>query len=142
MPSLLIVEDEVELRSLLKNAFRAAGFEVQVAQEGSAVPALCKVKVPDLVISDIYMPGRGGLELLMDLKREHPNLKIIIMSGDVTAGDLLPVARTLGADRTFMKPFIISELVDAAFEVLGADARARHVQGWRLDKRKHSRSGF
>jgi DNA-binding response OmpR family regulator len=72
------------------------------------------------VITDLVMPDKEGLETIMELRRKHPAVKIIAMSGGgrINARDFLRVAKVLGADRTFTKPFLSQELIAAIDDLL------------------------
>ncbi len=73
-----------------------------------------------MVITDIFMPEKEGIETIRDLKRQFPQVKIIAMSGGGRKGnfDFLEMAETLGADRSFSKPFERQEMLDAIRELL------------------------
>ena len=118
MRSILVIEDDAEMRRMLQQLLAAAGYEVRTADDGKAAGALCESKPPDLVITDIYMPNKDGLEVIMDLRASFPQVKIIAMSGQLTRKNMLPVALTLGAVRTLPKPFEIDELLQTVKEVL------------------------
>ena len=78
-------------------------------------------RAPDLVITDIFMPGHDGIEVLLELRKAFPTLKVIAMSGGDGRGvlNLLEDAELLGADRTIPKPFTPGELIAAVNDVLG-----------------------
>ena len=83
-----------------------------------ARPAALRAQPPDLVITDIYMPDRGGLEVIIELRKKFPTIKIIAISGNVSGKNALRVAETLGAQRTLRKPFPVPELVQAAEQLV------------------------
>jgi len=118
MRSVIIVEDRPELQCVLKSALSSQGYEVRSALDGTAMGELCAAKPPDLVITDIYMPEKDGLEVIIELRKEFPTVKIIAISGNVSANNALRVAETLGAQRTFRKPFQVPELVQAVRQLL------------------------
>ena len=118
MRSVIIVEDRPELQCVLKSALSSQGYEVRSALDGTAMSELCATKPPDLVITDIYMPNRDGLEVIMDLRQHCPKTRIIAISGQITTKNMLPAASTLGAARTLAKPFQPEELLAAVEDVL------------------------
>ena len=75
---------------------------------------------PDLVILDIFMPEKEGIETILDLRQTDPGLKVIVMSGGGVSGcfDYLRHAEYFGALRTFSKPFCVSEMVEAVEAVV------------------------
>ena len=120
MKRILIAEDEESLRQLLAQALERRGYEVQTAPDGAAALKLFKERPADLVITDILMPEVEGLETIVALRKQRPNLKIIAISGGgyFAGGDYLPVAEALGANRTLAKPFTIQELEEAVKSLL------------------------
>ena len=118
MQSILVIEDDSELLLMLQETLAQAGYEVRAAADGKQAAILCQIKPPDLVITDIYMPNKDGLEVIMDLRAKFPKTKIIAISGQITTKNMLPVALTLGAARTLAKPFLPEELLKVVQEVL------------------------
>jgi DNA-binding response OmpR family regulator len=118
---ILVVDDDESLRDLLKMMLRHAGYEVVTASNGIAGIKEFRAAAFDLVITDVIMPEKEGLETISDLRREFPNVKIIAMSGGgkFLKLDLLQVAQRLGAQRTLNKPFNQMELLETIKEVLG-----------------------
>jgi len=121
MPRILIIEDEVQVRKLTRQMLELEGFEVLEASDGDSGLRTFKQNDIDLIITDIIMPGKEGIETILELKREHPDTKIIAMSGGGRMGPdgYLELARKFGADHTFSKPFDRQELVQAVKELLG-----------------------
>lgn len=120
MPRILIVDDDDSVRGLIATTLRATGFDVQTASDGrEAVEAFAKAPA-DLVITDLVMPEKDGIEIVLELRKAHPDLPIIAMSGQSSHSPLyLGMAKRLGARRTLEKPFTIKTLVAAVKEVLG-----------------------
>jgi len=118
MRSILVIEDDANLRLVLEQMLTAAGYNVRTAVDGKQGTTLCRATPPDLVITDIYMPNRDGLEVIMDLRQHCPKTRIIAISGQITTKNMLPAASTLGAARTLAKPFQPQELLAAVEEVL------------------------
>jgi DNA-binding NtrC family response regulator len=121
MARILVIDDEVQLRSVVRRILERAGHEVVEAGDGEAGLKLHRERGADLVLADIFMPGRDGIELIRDLKAEAPGTKIIVMSGGGRRGnlDLLDDARLLGATRALRKPFELAALVALVRDVLG-----------------------
>jgi len=120
MKRILIVEDEAGLRGLMCQALERCGYGVQGAGDGRAALALFQQQPADLVITDILMPEVEGLETIVSLRKQRPNLKIIAISGGgyYAGHDYLPVAQALGAARTLSKPFTCEELEAAVRSLL------------------------
>ena len=120
MGRVMVVEDDAAVRELLREILKRAGHEVMAAVNGKEAIALYKENRADLIITNILMPEKEGLETIQDLRREYPDVKIIAISGGGQIGpaDYLEVARRFGALRTFSKPFDRKELLKAVGELL------------------------
>jgi DNA-binding response OmpR family regulator len=120
MARILVIDDEVQLRGVVRRILERAGHEVVEAGDGEAGLKLHREHGADLVLLDIFMPGRDGIEMIRDLKTEAPGTKIIVMSGGGRRGnlDLLDDARLLGASRALRKPFELAELLALVQELL------------------------
>lgn len=113
MKHILLVEDDEALRTLLTRVLRRAGYEVSEAHNGNEAERILLQESIDLVVSDMLMPGKDGIELLMDVRKNRPDLKIVAMSGGgyTGTGTYLSLAKALGATRTLNKPFEGHELI-------------------------------
>jgi len=120
MARVLVVDDEPALRDTMRRMLERAGHEVIVAADGTAALDLMKTQTVDLIITDIFMPGQDGLELLRRLRSAGKNPKVIAVSGGDRTGtmDLQEHAQGLGARRTLSKPFELRTLLDTVAEVL------------------------
>jgi DNA-binding response OmpR family regulator len=120
MARILVIDDEVQLRAVVRRILERAGHEVVEASDGEAGLKLHREHGADLVLLDIFMPGRDGIEMIRDLRAEAPRTKIIVMSGGGRRGnlDLLDDARLLGASRALRKPFELAELLALVQELL------------------------
>ena len=119
MARILVIDNEQLARFAIRKMLLSAGHQVVEAENGVVATDLCKVEAFDLVITDILMPEKEGIATIHELKREFPNAKIIAVSGGgFTGKDYLPMAKDLGADYTFPKPFRIEELIQALNELL------------------------
>ncbi|HNW57183.1 MAG TPA: response regulator [Bacteroidales bacterium] len=120
MAGILIVEDEKELREMLKLSFVKRKYSVLEAENGKDAIVHFRPSVTDLVVTDLIMPEEDGLKVIMKLKELKPSIKIIAISGGGKVGpaSYLNLAKALGADATFSKPFSINELIQRVEELL------------------------
>ena len=121
MARILIIEDDDQFRTMLRKMLETAGYnDIEEAANGSIGVKLFRQNPFDLVITDIVMPDKEGLEMITELVRDYPRIKIIAMSGGGRTGtqNYLKMAKYLGAGRTLAKPFEYSVLIDAVQELL------------------------
>lgn len=121
MPSILVVDDEDQIRQLIRTTFEEAGYRVEEASNGKEALDQYRRTPTDLVITDILMPDQDGLECISTLRRESPNVKIIAITGGsdmIGVLGFLDVAKMLGAHRTLQKPFEMKTLLDAVDSAL------------------------
>jgi CheY-like chemotaxis protein len=123
----LVVDDNPDMRSFLRIVLERAGFEAQAAADGDRALELQREHPADVLITDIYMPERDGIELIQQFKSRFRQVKIIAMSGggQVAKHDFLPVAVNLGADAVLYKPFAADTLLRTVEELAARSARAR-----------------
>ncbi|MEW6347495.1 MAG: response regulator [Thermodesulfobacteriota bacterium] len=122
MARILVIEDETDIRGLYKRFLEQAGHEVMEAPDGEEGVRLYRKTAADLVITDIIMPEKEGIETIMELRKDFPEVKIIAISGGgkaMPSSTCLSLAKGLGATKTLAKPFKRQELLDAVAEVLG-----------------------
>lgn len=122
MPRILIIDDEEEMRSMLRQMLEQAGYDVQEAADGAQGIELCNATMPDLIITDIIMPEKEGVETIISLHRDEPDLPIIAISGGgrLAATDFLSMAKKFGARHALSKPFRREQLLDAVHDCLPA----------------------
>jgi CheY-like chemotaxis protein len=128
MARILVIDDDNDVRSLAQDVLRSAGHEVVVAADGAQGIELQRAKPAAVVITDILMPEKEGLETIRDLKHEFPGLKIIAISGAgkrVKSTAYLLTARELGAQALLRKPFKSDALVQTVREVLQSPVEKR-----------------
>ncbi len=116
MPSVLVVDDQDQVRQLIRETLEQAGYEVEEASDGKESLDRYRVRSTDVVIMDILMPDQDGLETIMTLRQEFPDIRIIAMTGGsdtVGIPNFLDVAKMLGARRALQKPFELKVLLDA-----------------------------
>jgi DNA-binding response OmpR family regulator len=120
MAKLLLVDDNQELLGIQGEFLRMSGHEVLTAANGGEALAHAARETFDLVITDIIMPDKDGIEVIVALRKNMPALKVIAISGGgrLNAKDYLSIARKLGASATLAKPFSGSELVATVAQVL------------------------
>jgi YesN/AraC family two-component response regulator len=121
MHKILIVDDEVSILIMLKRMLERAGYEVYTAANGYEALKVYEREKPQLIITDIIMPEKEGLELIIDLRKTNPDLKIIAISGGgrIQPYNYLPSASLFGANMTFHKPLDPKEFVAAVNKLLG-----------------------
>ncbi|MGD0582178.1 MAG: response regulator [Bacteroidales bacterium] len=131
MGKILVIDDEPSIVLMIKKMLEKAGHEVDMALNGLEGIELFEKYKPDLVISDIIMPQKEGLETIMMLRKNYPELKIIAISGGGRIGPegYLPTAKLLGADMVFQKPLVQKEFLEAVAKLLNqAEKKNRPVQ--------------
>lgn len=120
---ILVIDDDEQMRILLRQVMEWAGHEVVEAENGRQGMQMQREHKAELVITDLIMPEQEGLETITTLKKEFPGTKIIAISGGGRIGPeaYLPAAQELGADRVFSKPFDVRQLATVVGELLEKD---------------------
>lgn len=123
MARILVIDDEPYILMMLKKMLEKVGHEVDMAVNGEEGMELFNKYHADLIITDIVMPEKEGLETIRELKKKHPELKVIAISGGgrVDSKEYLDSARLFGASRIFKKPFKQKEIIGAVEELLSED---------------------
>jgi CheY-like chemotaxis protein len=119
---ILVVDDDGNVRSMICENLRDQGYEVTEAGNGELGSELLKTQgTPDLVITDIVMPKRDGLELIMEIRKEYPDVKLIAISGGgrTWGGDYLSMSERLGSHAILAKPFSMTELEETVRRLVG-----------------------
>ncbi|HXV26212.1 MAG TPA: response regulator [Alphaproteobacteria bacterium] len=124
MAVVLVIEDDDHLRRLLRAVLERAGHTVEDAPNGAVGLKTFSSRPADIVVTDIIMPEKEGLETIIELKRDYPKVKIIAISGGGARLDAqyLPSAKALGADMTIEKPFEPREVIEAVGGLLQEQA--------------------
>ncbi|MFO1497592.1 MAG: response regulator [Verrucomicrobiota bacterium] len=119
MARVLIIEDDPDIRELLAELLAAAGHTNNTANNGALALQLLAMHSAgfDLIVTDILMPERDGLEVLWELQTVNPRQKVIAISGAPTQWMVLETAAELGASRTVAKPFTPIEIIKAVESV-------------------------
>ncbi len=123
MACILIAEDDAPTARLLRGILEGEGHDVHAVSDGALCLAAARARAFDLALVDIVLPGRSGLEVVEDLRRDFHSIKIIAMSGGGPRrpDQLLVRARELGADRIVHKPFFPDEIVESVRVLLGSE---------------------
>lgn len=120
MTKILIIDDEEPIRKMLRILLEKNGYEVMDANNGNQGIELFKEHGPDIIITDLIMPEKEGLETIREIKKINPDMKIIAMSGGgvVDPDGYLNMAKTFGAQYSFVKPVNNDELLLAIKEIV------------------------
>jgi CheY-like chemotaxis protein len=113
MATILLIDDEDQVRILLQIALEGAGYRVLAAESGQHGLRLLQHQAVDLILVDIFMPEMDGFELIQRLRTTRPACKIIAISGGSWEWDYLDTAKHLGANDTLKKPLSLQELLHA-----------------------------
>lgn len=121
---ILVIDDDDLVRRTLETTLLRAGYEVVTAPEGERGLKLLESESPDVVITDILMPGKEGIETIIALRRSHAKLPVIAISGGGPSRKMeyLHIARELGATKVLPKPFSNKDLLAAVAEALDDSA--------------------
>ena len=126
MASILVVDDEPQMREMLREVLEGAGHIVREAASSEEGISEYRSQPADVVVVDLFMPTKGGLDVIQVLKKDSPEVRMIAMSGVSIRGsrlDTLAMAHEYGALRTFEKPFRAGEIVGAIEELLSGYAQ-------------------
>ncbi|MCX6543306.1 MAG: response regulator [Acidobacteria bacterium] len=115
---LLLVDDEARFVETLSKRLTARGFEVEGALGGPQALELLRTRPVDVVLLDVWMPGMDGLEVLKEIRRLHPSVRVVLVSGNASITAAVEGIR-LGASDYLLKPVDIEDVlvkVEEAFE--------------------------
>jgi two-component system, chemotaxis family, chemotaxis protein CheY len=120
MARILVIDDDPSLRRSMRKVLERSGHEVIEAEDGDKGMRLVREVPPDLVVTDLLMPEKEGIETIQELRAEFPEIPIVAVSGagSVEEGGPLLDAQLFGADATLSKPFEVEELVETVTRVL------------------------
>jgi DNA-binding response OmpR family regulator len=119
MAKILAIDDDEQCSLLLKTVFEQAGHTVATAADGKTGLKKARAEHFDLVITDVLMPEKDGLELIKELRCDKPDVRIVAISGGgvLYAEDCLKMARLFGAQQILKKPLDIKQLLQIAAEL-------------------------
>lgn len=120
MKRILVIDDDEQICAMLRQMLSRAGHLVDEAPNGDVGIRLHRASPYDLIITDIFMPEREGLETIRELRNDFPDAKIIAMSGGGNSGELsyLSLAKSFGAQQAIVKPFNRAELLECVEKAL------------------------
>lgn len=120
MTKILVIDDDDLTRGMICNALKKAEFEVLEAANGNEGVQKAQNEKPDLVVTDILMPDKEGIETIMEIKAINSAIKIVAMSGGGTSKNMsfLEMAKKVGAEQVLSKPFKPSALLETINKVL------------------------
>lgn len=141
MARILVIDDEPRVLSVIQEVLRLAGHDVTGATDGRVGLRSFHEAPADLVITDIVMPDKEGIETIRELRYEFPNVKIIAISGGgiCKAEGYLSLAQTLGADGTLSKPIARIELLAMVSQLL--NGRSKGYAAKAVDQRGETAVG-
>jgi CheY-like chemotaxis protein len=124
--NVLVVDDDVQLRALLTAILTQGGFHVRSAEDGFAALIQIRAKMPDIILSDLYMLGMSGFELLSVIRRRFPKVTVIAMSSAFSAGE---IPTGVAADAFYQKASGVPPLLTLLEEAAKADDLTRPYRG-------------
>jgi DNA-binding NtrC family response regulator len=114
---ILVVDDDAGIRGVVRAMLESVGFAVDLAANGREAIDMLGSDRYDVVITDLVMPEQEGITTIKEIRRFHPSLKVIAMSG-AFGGDYLRIAEYLGAHGTLAKPLRLEAVLNAIYSVL------------------------
>lgn len=120
MAQILVIDDDELVRNTLANMLSSAGHAVAIAEDGRSGTRAAAAAAYDLILVDILMPEKEGIETIIELRRQLPAVKLIAISGGGRADqvDFLEVAKQLGADAALRKPIPMKRLIETVDSLL------------------------
>lgn len=123
MANILVVDDEENVRFVIRETLEQDAHSVVEAGSGREALEVLEQGPTELVITDLVMPDKNGIDLILELKNRYPDLQILAISGGGGLNskfDYIPIAELIGAKSVMRKPFNLVELRDAVNELLEA----------------------
>ncbi len=115
MPTALVIDDDVQVRNLTSLILRRAGYDVREANDGKEGLEACRTQMPDIVVTDVFMPHQDGIDVLREVKSLANPPRVVMISGGSPRMqlDFLEIGKKLGADSIVHKPFTHEQLMQA-----------------------------
>lgn len=118
---ILVVDDERRIADTLSLILRSKGYEATAAYESASALALCATSQPDLLLTDVVMPGGNGIELALAVTERFPNCKVLLFSGQAATAEILDRAPRLGGDFPLIcKPVHPEDLLKKIAEIFSS----------------------
>ena len=112
MPTILVVDDDQQIRAWLRQILESKGYEVEEASDGKEALVICERVKPALVVLDIFMPNMDGLEFILHNRSGPQSAKFLVLSGNLVNGyRMCQTARVFGAHDAIDKPFSAEEFI-------------------------------
>ena len=111
MKKIIVIDDDPMICNMLEEMLNGK-YDLAVADTVDEVFKICKQQQIDLIITDLFMPGKSGLDLIEEVKKNYPEIKLLAISGGsrLRKCDFLPIAEVVGANEILYKPFTMTEL--------------------------------
>jgi len=122
MSPILVIDDDQQITHLLQDVLELGGYQVITTQRAIEGLHHLETSTFDLVVTDVIMPDKDGLETIREVRQRYPLTKILAISGRMTKGgvDVLAIAKRMGAHRVLSKPFNIQDLIQSVRMLLEA----------------------
>jgi DNA-binding response OmpR family regulator len=122
MARILVIDDDDDVRSVIRRVLQSEGHDVVDAPDGKVGMKLFRESPADLVVTDLFMPEQEGLETIRELRRSFKGTRILVVTGSLPGGpfDFRAHATLLGAGAALSKPFTREELLGAVHDLLGS----------------------
>ncbi len=121
MSTILVVDDDTSILQFIDEAL-SEHHQVHTAENVADAETICKDNKIDLLIADLVMPEKNGIDMIMEFSKAYPDMRILAISGGggITGRfDYLPIAKLVGAETTLKKPFTVKELRESVNTILG-----------------------
>jgi len=122
MNSILLIDDDDALRRTMGRMLTGAGYAVVEATNGSAALSLIEIAKPAVVITDVFMPEKNGIDTTKEIRAHCPEIKILAITGSGRAGRFYDLVKEMGANGVLEKPFTKQALLDAVQQLLPQSA--------------------
>src|SRR5262249_28080410 len=127
-PFIVVVDDEKRIADTLALILNSKGYEAKAAHDGASALEICRKKTPDLVLSDVVIPGMNGIELAIAIRQQFRGCHILLFSGQAETAEILEDARRRGYDFELLaKPLHPEHLLGRIKELLGPHDGRQHV---------------
>jgi CheY-like chemotaxis protein len=129
-PFIVVADDEKRIADTLALILVSKGYAAEAAHDGASALEICRQRVPDLVVSDVVMPGMNGIELAIAIRQQFRGCQILLFSGQAETSEILEDAKRRGYDFELLaKPLHPEQLLARIKELVAPhDARQQRVR--------------